>query len=76
MPSRHIAFTFMEVATFFFFLLEDAGGLGLCSSNGLVLVPCQYQRIVRYDENSFQLTTSEGLVYFLIDDQKFLTKKP
>jgi len=59
-----------------YFLLEDAGGLGLCSSNGLVLVPCQYQRIVRYDENSFQLTTSEGLVYFLIDDQKFLTKKP
>ncbi|MEY4287262.1 MAG: hypothetical protein RL511_1348 [Bacteroidota bacterium] len=59
-----------------YFLVENQNGLGLCSSNGAVLLPCGYQRIVRFDPDTFQLTSADGLLYFLIPELKIIRLQP
>ncbi len=59
-----------------YFLVENQNGLGLCSSNGAVLVPCGYQRIVRFDPDTFQLTSADGLLYFLVPELKIIRLQP
>jgi hypothetical protein len=57
-------------------LVENSSGLGLYSARGELLLPCAYQRIVRFDPDTFQLTTSEGLLYYLVSEQKTIGLKP
>jgi hypothetical protein len=56
--------------------VENNNGLGLYGTDGTPIISCGYQRIVRFDQHSFQLSTPEGLAYYLVDDQKILTLKP
>jgi hypothetical protein len=59
-----------------YFLAENENGLGLFATDGTPIIACGYQRIVRFDQSAFQLSTPEGLVYYLIADQKILQRKP
>jgi hypothetical protein len=59
-----------------YFLVENQNGLGLCSINGAVLLPCGYQRIVRFDPDTFQLTSADGLLYFLMPELKIIRLQP
>jgi hypothetical protein len=59
-----------------YFLVENEKGLGLFATDGTPIIACGYQRIVRFDQSAFQLSTPEGLVYYLIADQKILMRKP
>ena len=58
-----------------YFLVEDKNGLGLYDSSGQVLLSCGFERIVRFDPDVFQLTSSVGLSYFRISDQKIIGLK-
>lgn len=59
-----------------YFLAENDKGLGLFSTDGTPIITCGYQRIVRFDQSAFQLSTPEGIVYYLIADRKILMHKP
>jgi hypothetical protein len=59
-----------------YFLVENQDGLGVFNTDGSPLIPCAYQRIVRLDDGTFQLTNSSGLSYYLPIENKIVQLQP
>ena len=59
-----------------YFLVENQEGLGVYNTDGSPLIPCAYQRIVRLDDGTFQLTNASGLSYYLPIENKIVQLQP